>query len=244
MADRPGPIPVRQTTLGTFAWAYYATRRHWLVALATIAVSFVISILDPNVYSIAQLAIPLPLAVLVHNEVIRGHARWDSDSLGRHGGRVFFYLVDLLVLALILVPFVAIPMPLLFFAFEHDQAMALAIASIAITSIIGFVITLRLSLRLPSRAIGNTLTWRQSWYLGRGNTLRMLLVALLTTLPLAVVQVGLDYLSDYNANFLALTTALFTPIGTAIMACYLSLMYIHCLLALDPRRNNPQGGQT
>lgn len=130
---------------------------------------------------------------MTHNEVLRGAAGLNVQTLGWGAGRVVGYAVDSLALTL----FVVLVMVPLFFvvigvtSLRGPFALTLVPTALIVVMMIGVwlaatVVGFRLMLRLPSRALGQPMPWREVWRLGRGNTGRLVLAYLLLAVALQV----------------------------------------------------------
>lgn len=129
------------------------------------------------VQSILGIACSMVIAVLAHREILVGSTSFQS-LLSRPGmRRLGGYLIDSLavgaalvaplVLALIFIVTVTPPWTGNHFLFD---------SSLILLGLASALVSARLALKLPARAIDEPLEWRQVWALGRGNTLRLLVV--------------------------------------------------------------------
>ncbi|MET3354983.1 UNVERIFIED_ORG: hypothetical protein ABID33_002901 [Xanthobacter viscosus] len=217
-------LPVFDTVKLALRWGVFVVQRHWLIilifAVALVAISFaqiavvaqgqvqvpsvrlsLLSLADGVLLSVLSIVI----ALLTHNEVLRGAAGLNAQTLGWGAGRVVGYALDSLVLMLfgLLVMF-----PLLFAFMGVDSLFRQFVSplmpeALIFVSVIGawlaaVFVGVRLMLRLPSRALGRPIPWREAWRLGRGNSIRLFLANGL--LFLALIGVALLLLA---AQFLA-----------------------------------------
>jgi hypothetical protein len=146
------------------------------------------------------------LALLTHNEVLRGAAGLNAQTLGWGARRVLAYALDCLMLMLFYL-LVMIPLVLavagvfsLLRQFVSPRAPDGLIVVLMIGAWLASVfVGLRLMLRLPSRAVGQPIRWRDAWHLGRGNSLRLVGANGLLLLPMigvALLVLAILYLAS------------------------------------------------
>lgn len=136
------------------------------------------------------------LAFMVHDEILRGAAGFDWATMGPRGARAFFYFRDgwlvltvaLVVMALLRTALLGLALLLLGrWVFQgHWGGSLIVILAHFIAWLAATLTFLRLFLRLPSRALGHPLTWRQVWRMGRGNSWRLIAGA---SMPLLLVAI-------------------------------------------------------
>ncbi len=144
---------------------------------------------------IVSVLISIMFALMVHNEVLRGHAGFDAATFGSGPGRTFGYLLDLVVIGLIAVAVLIVAVIALaligvggnILLGKSGSTVVTVIGGIA-TVIVAIGLGARLTLRLPSRAIGQPAPWKAIWRMGRGNTLRLIGMGLLLWLFAAVLM--------------------------------------------------------
>lgn len=117
--------------------------------------------------------------------------------------------------------------------YHSGTALALqtgGVAAFLICALVALPAACRLSLKLPTRAVGVRLGWKQAWQLGRGNTLRLLVLAA-SPLAAAVVLSSLMHRFVPLGSFDAidgLFAALATRLGASVTAhAYLFLTEGH-----------------
>lgn len=202
-------LPVLSTVKLALRWGVFIVRRHWLIILIFAALlagmSFAMAAVEPGQvlgghvllfsfgFSVLYSVLFILLALVTHNEVLRGAAGLNVQTLGWGAGRVVGYAVDSLALTL----FVVLVMVPLFFvvigvtSLRGPFALTLVPTALIVVMMIGVwlaaaVVGFRLMLRLPSRALGQPMPWREVWRLGRGNTGRLVLAHLLLAVALLV----------------------------------------------------------
>lgn len=139
------------------------------------------------------------LAIVTHNEVLRGPVKLSMEAVLRAPGRAIGYIFDLLFAMLSFVIFyplyifVMMGLSYVFYQLRLGQSL-LSLAGIVYISLfysLALAIVSRLGLRLPSRAVGRPLAWGDAWRMSRGNVLRLMashfLVSGLLIWPLAIV---------------------------------------------------------
>jgi hypothetical protein len=205
--------------------------------LACLVLPFV-PIVGPLAWSISI----VPLAIVAHNEVIRGPARFNSDVLGRGWGRVFRFFLDEVVLGLMILSVYFVPILLLVAVGsavdlkEHPFVVLLAL--IPFFALMGFVVvaSIRLSLRFPSRAIGRVLRWREAWAVARGHSGGLFIASFLVGLPVFVLW-GLATLISLGSLVVQwVFLGLAMPIQILIHSSFLALAYQHCMMDFERRQ--------
>ncbi|MFG1283527.1 hypothetical protein [Xanthobacter autotrophicus] len=218
-------LPVFDTVKLALRWGVFVVRRHWLIILIfaalLVATSFVMmAAVEPGQvpgarfhllsfgFAVLYGVLSIVLALVTHNEVLRGASGLNAQTLGWGAGRVLGYAVDSLVLPLfgLLVMFPLVLVVMLLTGLIRQIAPPMAPDALIVVLIIGawlasvFVVA-RLVLRLPSRALGQPMPWRDVWRLGRGNTGRLVLahlllgvVLLFLLLPLLLLSLTLTWL--------------------------------------------------
>lgn len=203
-------LPVVSTATLTLQWALIVARRHWQLVLAYALVPFVFILafehyfplrigrsFHPRSLLVLFAAVPIysvalvGLALVTHNEVLRGTAGLDAATLGRSGSRVLGYILDG-ALVMVGVPaslmgVMAVLGKLVGLGSHPPSAAGLIVLPFIALWVLAVLAIQRLLLRLPSRAVGQTLPWREVWRLGRGNSWRMLGSVVLVS---AVVGIG------------------------------------------------------
>ncbi|MEP9354113.1 hypothetical protein ABLE93_11015 [Xanthobacter sp. KR7-65] len=216
-------LPVFGTVKLALLWGVFVVRRHWLIilifALPLVAISFAERVVVEQeqvaswhfgLLSLAQWVLlsllSIVLALVTHNEVLRGPAGLNVQTLGWGAGRVVGYAVDSLVLmlfgALVIFPLIFAVMGVT--SLLRQFAPPLAPDALIILLILGawlaaVFVSLRLMLRLPSRALGQPIKWREAWRLGRGNSVRLLgihAILFFAMVATAVVVMAIQYLAS------------------------------------------------
>ncbi|WP_024276732.1 hypothetical protein [Xanthobacter sp. 126] len=184
----------------------------WSIALVVgLVVAFLLLISVPLIV----------LALISHNEVLRGRAGFDAETLGRGPGRILGYLFDLL--RIVVVTILAVLLVMLGIALLGALVRALrlpdwmfAVAAMGAIWLALVAIQARLLLRLPGRALGQVLSWGEVQRMGRGNTLRLvgahLLVWLVFIVPLATVMAPVMFL--YASGWPPFSAHFPTPTGS------------------------------
>lgn len=128
-----------------------------------------------------------PLALLTHDEVAHGLSRREGPRPCRASARIAGYALDWITVSAIVLPMVplaAMASGYLGLGLGLPKGYALIVLA---TAVVAAALTAlgcgcRLLLRLPSRAQGHPLAWREAWRLGRGNALRLLACQLMLIL--------------------------------------------------------------
>lgn len=209
-------LPVRQSVKLAIQWAVYVIASHPVFFICLVLVSFAVQLSflwmgeKPDV-SLALLVILLylvnglglvALVLATHNEVLRGQSGFGAATLGRGGGRIFTYLLDVLAVSVLVALSVAASMLLVVLvgmvvqATVHPEGVWAVFFALLYVALLGIYmgVAARLMLRLPSRAIGQPLRWGRVWALGRNNTLRLIganaLLFLVFLVPVLIVLLG------------------------------------------------------
>lgn len=204
-------LPVLSTASLALEWTLFVVRRHWLMVLAYTLVpfSFILIVqryfpikvgrnVDPTPFLMLFGAVPIysaslvVLALVTHNEVLRGAAGLDAATLGRGGSRAFGYILDVLLVTLgVLIGVIGIVVigRLVGLGSHPPGPEGLVVFVFIALWVLAVLAIQRLLLRLPSRALGQPLSWRDVWRLGHGNSWRLLGCIFLIS---AVVGIGLS----------------------------------------------------
>ncbi|MGQ3672484.1 hypothetical protein ACT6QG_08830 [Xanthobacter sp. TB0136] len=197
MAASTAKLPFILSLRWSAQWAVAVVIRHQLaVGLYMVAGIFLGILLfsAPDLAFIGWIALGLAsiaLALVTHNEVLRGPSTFGSPALGPSGGRIFTYMLDCLVLVALIIAIILFPTIVMVMLAGIESAGGSELmwyGMIFITAIVGLVLTSRLALRLPSRAIGETIRWGDAWRLGEGHTLVLVISPLLLTLPFTIIS--------------------------------------------------------
>lgn len=213
-------------------WAFAVALRHQVTFAAYVAAAALIGLLmlaAPSAGTLVWFLYGFSLTVLAlvtHNEVLRGHAGLDAETLGRGGGRVVGYVLDTVLIVLFLtlitvVPAVAASLLVSLISPAPSDVAAILLAIVAVVALL--VLFGRLSLRLPSRALGAPLPWRQVWSLGSGNTLGLVLGPVLLALPLSAIELAAQLL--ISDDFATLVQTVLLPVQVLLTCAFLSVMY-------------------
>ncbi|MFS8036433.1 hypothetical protein ACI7BZ_05600 [Xanthobacter sp. AM11] len=215
MADpqiTPFKLPVRRSVGLAVRWTVAIVLRHWMVVvLFAVTVGVVQWALTPSqvvgqpvnpggwfllvnlLVLVAYAVASVVLAMLTHNEVLRGPSGLDAATLGRGPGRGFGYVLDAILVSLIpaigLMLLIAVVSAVAWIVAggAGTQGVAALTTVGMLVGVLGFAgVVNRLMLRLPSRALGHPDRWGDIWRMGRGNTWRLLGANLLLWLLLVV----------------------------------------------------------
>ncbi|HTJ64031.1 MAG TPA: hypothetical protein VL899_09485 [Alphaproteobacteria bacterium] len=168
----------------------------------------------------------LAFAVGVHRFVLLGEARpgfaffrWD-----RHFVRYVLITVLLLILML------AAALPTASAALMGGPPNGAIVLLGTVTLFVAMMVLTRLSLLLPSAAVGDETRARQIWEATQGNSLRMLAATLLTSLPFLIAEVAtLNLLPDdetsLKAALVKIVLGLLAPVQTIVLSVMLALSY-------------------
>lgn len=197
MADSTAKLPFILSMKWSVQWTIAVALRHQVAVATYMAGGVLLSLLfmgEPMLVGLGWIVLgvaSIALALVTHNEVLCGPSGFNAAILGQSGGRIFSYFLDCMVLGVLIFLIILIPtfLVILIASVESAEGSAMVWGGIIlITSIIGLVITSRLALRLPSRAIGMPMAWGDVWRLGAGHTLVLVLAPVLLSIPLAVVS--------------------------------------------------------
>jgi len=262
-------LPVIETVKLSVRWTLAILVKHWLLVLLIVLVPVLVAIplrlvilpdasLQPltpasahvtrdallgGALQIFIILLSIILALVSHNEVLKGSGGFNAQTLGPSGGRFFGYALDTFIIAFIfIVPIIIASGLLIFFRYAASNIayyiMFIVFIIVLLFSLVSFT---RLSLRFPSRAVGELLPWGAVWRLGRGNTLRLIggeiLVSILILVP-AVPVLALsfwfqaDSVSVRPPAFLAalalsLLSSLLVVVQVVFVCAFLSLAYAY-----------------
>lgn len=237
-------FPVIEALKFTYGWTLTVLSKHWIVvliyAVGTLAWNYAGAVMVSNVvtsgrppttmaflkiygfYAVQVLAY-IYLALLTHNEILRGSGGFNAATMGPLGIRGLTYLVDSLVLSLAAVILVvlsgAVIASLVALTRNGSASTLVGVVGVVAVWLVGIGVITRLSLRLPSRSIGQPMPWNDVWRLGRGNTLRLvggtLLLSLAMLAAVIVVALPLQFLFGWfpGADMHAVSQTKSTPLG-------------------------------
>ena len=258
MSATPLRIPVWTAAVGSYGWAWTVLRKHWRVvavtAMACVAIEFFLgfrpledappSSLDMFASFLGSLGLwiaIIPMALVTHNEVLRGRAPLSQVVLGRGGGRIVLFwldqaLIGLGVLALLFIPIGLTFVPLVLSApVRPTWLYPLPTIGSAVFVLLGFFLSMRLMLRLPSRAIARTMTWLQTWRFGKGNTWRLALTSILIFLPIIPIVI-VQILLPMGTLAHSIVQSALSVANVLLFASFLSLAYLNLIRHAAPPR--------
>ncbi|MFG1344752.1 hypothetical protein V5F59_07655 [Xanthobacter autotrophicus DSM 431] len=226
-------IPLVQSLAWSFQWSAAVVLRHPKVLAIYVGAGVVCAFLwfvAPGVGSILDFLYTLaliPLALLTHNEILRGPSHLDAQTLGEGYGRVLGYLLDVVVLGVVAALSAIVPALLISLAFMEQSSnymstgAALLLFGVIVVAII--VATSRLALRLPARAIGSLISWREAWSMGEGHMLALCAGPIAIALVFSVVLGGAYALLPNSME--ALVSMLVSPAQVIVTCAFLSVAY-------------------
>ncbi len=232
MAETTAKLPFILSLRWSVQWAVAVVLRHQLAVAIYMAVGVLLGALllsAPDLVFIGWIVLGLAsiaLALVTHNEVLHGPTQFDAATLGPNGGRIFSYLLDCLVLVLLMFIIIFLPTMFMLLVASVDSADASALlwgGTILITAIIGLVLTSRLALRLPSRAIGETMPWGDVWRLSAGHTLVLVIAPLLLTMPFTIISTIAELL--VSTSFGDTVNWALMPLQVITTCAFLSVAY-------------------
>lgn len=210
-------FPVFEALKFTYGWTLTVLSKHWIVALiyavGTLAWHYAGAIMLRDVVPSGRPPITVTLviihglntieafafiylALLTHNEVLRGSGGLNAATMGPLGIRGLTYLIDSVVLFLATVLLVVLSGAVIaaVVALVRMDTVSTFVGVVGVVALwlVGIGVVTRLSLRLPSRSIGQPMPWSDVWRLGRGNTVRLMggiLLILLAMLAVVVIVV-------------------------------------------------------
>lgn len=263
----PFQLPVFHSVGLALRWTIAIVLRHWwavgLFAVVLVLGQWVLpptmpvigQPIEPNLgSSLSQLATFVfyvvggtVVAILTHNEVLRGPSGFDAATLGHGPGRVLGYLVDGLIASVVpilgLMSLMGLASAAIWMvAGVGAQAVGALGVVVFFAGFLGVAGTVcRLLLRLPSRALGRTEAWGDIWRMGRNNTWRLfaghVLLSLLFFIPVALVSLPLlATLGTWRPVpgeplpepplLLSLVAGVLTPIEIILFCAFLSVAYL------------------
>lgn len=207
------------------------------------------------------------LALVTHNEMLRGRAGLNAETLGRGPGRILGYALDHVAISFtvfLLILLAGISSAVIVAIYRALQLPAWPMKLAVFVFVLGcplvmVVVPARLMLRLPGRALGQVLPWREVRRMGRGNTWRLVAACMLLSIVLLVPQMlitsPLVFASfpvwqilthagpppalvfpevSFAAGLaMAVLNSLFLAIDIVVWAAFLSVLYAELLPALD-----------
>ncbi|MFG1305825.1 hypothetical protein V5F34_17035 [Xanthobacter autotrophicus] len=230
-------IPLLASLKWSFQWAFAVVLRHQKTTAAYAVAGILVGLLVSSdlggllllVYSVAS----IPLALLTHGEVLRGPSALDAQTLGQGAGRMVGYLLDTILIGLAaglsaLVPIFAIAM--LSGSAPLGTGLELVLVFLVVTVVA--VVASRPALRLPSRVLGDPISWAQAWRLGKGNTLALVLGPFLISLPILLVEQIVQLLVP--ETLVDVVSMILLPVQIVLTCAFLSVAYGQL------RRANPE----
>ncbi|MDI4664824.1 hypothetical protein K9U40_10860 [Xanthobacter autotrophicus] len=229
--DSAYKIPLLESLKWSFQWAVAVVLRHQKVTAAYAAGGIVAGLLGSSVLGgLALLAYSLaciPLALLTHAEVLRGPSALDAQTLGEGPGRMIGYFLDTVLIGLAAVLGALLPLFALGGLALSSTSAALGdgleLVLILLIMVFVAVIAARPSLRLPSRVLGDPISWSQAWRLGEGNTLALVLGPFLISVPILVVERVILWVFGVTLGELASMVLL--PAQVVLTCAFLSVAY-------------------
>ncbi len=225
MAERV-KLPLGETLTLSLRWTKYVLLRHWVTLLglfgANVGLILAVGLWvllhvaggagTPAVFGLLFLVSMLVLtvgvlscvafAVIVHHEVLVGPAGFNRATLGPRGSRVFRYFLDWVVaglgtaMAMMIGVLVLLIVSRSLAPKESSIAQIVVIPAMLGCSVLAVLTVSRLVLRLPSRAIGRPLPWRDVWRMGRGSSWRLVLgpfiLSILPAIVAAIVEMPFE----------------------------------------------------
>lgn len=194
-----------ETLALTLRWTKFILRRHWGLALALLFVNVVLSFsgmistfdmlteggdanFQYNLFSIGGFIFFIIsfsiFSIVVHREILVGPAGLNQVTLGHFGNVIFGYFIDIIVIILSVAITMIIVFGVLFSVLTIGSSIWIqknpfisfmiipALFSILILVVLLFA---RLTLRLPSRGIGQSMPWRSVLRIGKSNSWRLFL---------------------------------------------------------------------
>ena len=226
--DSSYKIPLLESLKWSFQWALAVALRHRKITAGYAAAGAVTGLLAASglggvlllLFSLAS----IPLALLTHAEVLRGPSALDAQTLGHGAGRMIGYLLDTLLIGVAaglsaLVPVAAIAM--LGASSSMGSGLDLVLALLIVTVVA--VVASRPALRLPSRVLGDPISWSQAWRLGQGNTLALVLGPFLISVPILIVEQVAQALVP--ATLADVVSMVLLPAQIVLTCAFLSVAY-------------------
>lgn len=234
MSESSGKLPFMQSLQWSVQWTVAIVLRHQLAVAAFMVAGALVGLLnfvDPLLGGVGWLIFGIAsigLALLTHNEVLRGEAHLDPTVLGHGGGRIFSYLLDCILLALIMTAVWIGPsllVALVLFSLQDSTGMIiLASVIFLVLCVVGIVLASRLALRLPSRALGTPMPWSDAWALGRNATLKLVFVPLVLSIPFIILGAIGGAISTEMGDMVQLVLM---PLQVVLSCAFLSVAYGH-----------------
>lgn len=214
----PVKLPVVGALKLTLRWCMFIMRRHltlvlvysailWgMQALAAVSLPFFINFNIQVNKALVRLfigsdaiyaCIAVFLLLIIHNEVLRGPAGFNRETMGRWNSRAFGYIFDCVLIGVFATAFSAIAgvaaFSLLNWVVGSNSAVATFLGFFCSAGVVFVAVAFvaRLSLRLPSRSIGQVLPWPDVWRMGRGNTGRLIVGMLVPVLSIMLVVIAI-----------------------------------------------------
>ncbi|QRG05076.1 hypothetical protein EZH22_18325 [Xanthobacter dioxanivorans] len=231
MNDPDTTIPLVRSLKWSFQWSAAIVLRHPVVVAAYVAGGILwvaIGFAAPLLGGVAGLVYSLafiPLALLTHNEVLRGPSKLDAGTLGEGYGRVLGYFLDTLVLALIAIFSALVPVVVISLLIANGEATSGVLEAILVLVLIVAVVvaTSRFALRLPARALGAPISWGEAWRLGQGNMLPLCAAPIVIAIGFALIEGMADGL--FPPLLSGLVSILAVPAQVILTCAFLSVAY-------------------
>ncbi|MFG1273304.1 hypothetical protein [Xanthobacter flavus] len=211
-------FPVFEVLKFTYQWTLTILRKHWIMVLAYIllppvsvlALTFIVSYTFGRAYpkalyfaifmcSIFWMVAFIHMALVVHAEIIR---IIDSDHIEMNISTIILYFIDIvMIFFVVIIVLWSIGLcgagigGIIYGPLTQGKDQFGGPLLLLLMATVGLALATRLLLRLPSRVIGEPMSWGEVWRLGRGNTLRLLggslLIAVVFLVATAVVSAPL-----------------------------------------------------
>lgn len=233
MNDPETTIPLLQSLKWTMQWSAAVVLRHPVVVAAYVAGGIVWAVVDGlaplagGPVALIYFAALVPLALLTHNEVLRGPSSLDEQVLGPGYSRAIGYLLDTIVISILAIVSALPPAILLgVFVVEAMQTSSghvfeLALVLVLVVTMV--VATSRLALRLPARALGTPISWGDAWRLGQGNMLPLCVAPIIISIGFVLVEGLADGVLPGLLS--GLISVLAVPAQVIVLCAFLSVAY-------------------
>lgn len=231
-------MPVWRTIVETWTTSIRLVGVLWLplglTVLVLTAVTIAAAAAHPIVRGFVGACLAIPLIMIIHNQILRGRSSLGEAVYGPDGTRFLWYALDVLVIGLLLGVFILLTTFLGMFvalSLPSRPLWVMLVGTLAVAIAAAFLASL-LILRLPARAIGEPISWREARRRAQPHLGRMVLVSLVVSLPLYIMgrlmpqpDIQTLLLRLRPSFFEALVSSIYETAQVLVLTAVVSLLY-------------------